>query len=261
MNSKMRSTLKWGGRALVALALILAIPISALAFPYPFFEHSGKFGHCVVYSDEEWFPGFDAVMRDVNMRLESVDLLPAGSENRIFLCRSQKRYSTLARISRVNPNVQGFNLSIFGNTFVSVPRVDYTRMVSGGLPRYGVREGDLAHVIAHEVIHDLCQNRIGFINYLRLPVWKREGYAEYGAVAGAIRRAGGPGLKERIPVLLNDCNWYGPEDYAKEYYRGELLVEYLSDIEGLTFEQIMSDDVVLNEAHERMMKWYGAGIR
>lgn len=252
--------LKWLGRALAVLVLILAVPISALAFPYPFFSHSEEFGHCVVYSDEEFAAGFDEVMKDVNKRLESVEVLPEGGANRVFLCRSQKLFSVFARLSRVNPNVQGFNLSLLGNTFVSVPRVDYVRATYGPYPPYGMREGDIAHVIAHEVIHDLSQNEIGFIMYYRLPVWKREGYAEYGAVASKIREDEGPGLRQRIPVLLNDGNWGGGRDPAREYYESELLVEYLIEIEGRTFEEIMSAEITRDDAHKKMMNWYEGGM-
>jgi hypothetical protein len=259
MNRRLRSVLKWSGRALTALILILAIPISALAFPYPFFDHSDQFGHCVVYSDEEFAAGFDEVMKDVNGRLEAVEILPGGGGNRVFLCRSQKLYSVFARLSRVNPNVQGFNLSFFGNTFVSIPRIDYTRATYGPYPPYGMREGSVAHVIAHEVTHDLSQNEVGFIKYLRLPMWKREGYAEYGAVAGKIREDEGPGLRERIPVLLDDYYWGSGRDPARVYYESELLVEYLIDIEGRTFEQIMSDEITHGAVYKGMMNWYEEG--
>ena len=256
MNTRLRSVLKWSGRALIALVLILAIPISAVAFPYPFFEHSENFGHCVVYSDAEFDAGFDEVMADVNRRLECVEVLPEGSSNRVFLCRSQKLYSMFARISRVHPNMQGFNLSILGNTFVSVPRVDYVRGAFHRGAPYNMREGDLAHVIAHEVAHDLSQNEIGFFKYLKLPLWKREGYAEYGAVTGAIREEGGPGLRERIGVLLDDSYWGGRKDPARVYYEGELLVEYLIEVEGRTFSQVMSRDVTFDTTYGDMMDWY-----
>jgi hypothetical protein len=256
MNTRLRSALKWSGRALIALVPILAIPISAVAFPYPFFEHSKEYGHCVVYSDGEFDAGFAEVMDDVNRRLECVEILPEGSANRVFLCRSQKLYSMFARISRVHPNMQGFNLSIFGNTFVSLPRVDYVRrMLHGGAP-YGMREGNLAHVIAHEVVHDLSQNEIGFNEYRRLPLWKREGYAEYGAIAGAVRREGGPDLRGRIGVLLDDSYWGGGRDPARVYYEAELLVEYLIEVEGRTFAQVMSEDVTFDETYGDMMDWY-----
>ena len=40
--------------------------------------------------------------------------------------------------------------------------------------------------IAHELIHNLTQNRIGWSTYRRLPRWEREGYAEYGSVISNI---------------------------------------------------------------------------
>jgi hypothetical protein len=259
MNKRTRTVLKWSGRALIALVLILAVPISALAFPYPFFEHSDSFGHCVVYTDEEFTPGFEEVMEDVNRRLESVEVLPENCSNRVFLCHSQELYSLFAKLSRVNPNVQGFNLSIFGNTFVSVPRVNYVRSVFGGGPPYNMREGSIAHVIAHEVTHDLSQNAMGFIKYYRLPLWKREGYAEYGAIIGALRENGGPELRERISELLDDRYWGGDQDPVRTYYESWLLVEYLIEVERRSFEEIMAEDTTFDETYGAMMDWYEEG--
>lgn len=259
MSSRLRTAMKWATRLFVALCLILAVPISALAFPYPLFDHQGKFDRCVVYSDGELDAEFAGVMKDVNRRLESVEVLPPDKANRVFLCRSQRLYSLFARLSLVNPKVQGFNLSLFGNTFVSVRRVEATRASSGGFPRYGVKEGDIAHVIAHEVIHDLSQDVIGYLKYYRLPMWKREGYAEYGAVISAIGDDAEAGLGRRIAFFMEDRDWRQGHDFAREYYRAELMVEYLIDVEGYAFEDIMADEISFDIAYTRMMAWYEKG--
>ena len=120
-----------------------------------------------------------------------------------------------------------------------------------------MREGDPAHVIAHEIVHDYAEDALGFLTYYRLPVWKREGYAEYGSTIAVIREDGAAGLADRIDFLLEDRNWY-PGDFAREYYRGAVLVEYLLDVEGYRFADIMDESVTLETARDAMLRWRSA---
>jgi hypothetical protein len=252
-----RTAARWFAGAVAALLLVLCIPITAVALPYPFFGHRTLQGSVALYSDGELGEGLAVVLADVNRRLECAEVLPAGKVNRVFLCQSRSLYEMFARLSLVNPNVQGFNLSVFGNTFVSLPQVERARAANCGVPRYSPREGSLAHVIAHEIAHDLTQNAVGFLRYRRLPVWKREGYAEYGAIIAAVREDPGAGLKDRVSILLDDGSWPQGHGGARMYYRAELMVEYLVEVEGYGFEDIMHEGVTFEGAYSGLMGWYG----
>jgi len=96
------------------------------------------------------------------------------------LCYDQRLFSAFATISLLKPDIQGFNLSIMGNTFVCIPKIQALKESHGNFPTYNVREGNIAHTIAHEIIHEYTMDAIGFNKYRKLPVWKSEGYAEYG---------------------------------------------------------------------------------
>jgi hypothetical protein len=256
MRKGLRTTVRWGFGGLLALCLLELLHLSAVAFPYPFFPHKTRFGCCTVYSDEPLDPSFAAVMEDVAARLESTELHSQDKANRVFYCRKQERFDLFARLSLVNPVVQGFNLSIVGNTFVSERRIRRLAAVGYQAAPYGVREGDRAHVIAHELIHDYHEDAVGFMTYYRLPRWKKEGYAEYGATAHAIRRDGTYDLASRIEILETDGYWRTGADFARDYYRAALVVEYLFDVEGQRFVDLMREEVTEDGAYERMTAWY-----
>lgn len=257
MRQRTRTVLRWSAGSVAAALLFLAVPISALALPYPLFGYKMQQGSCVVYSDAEFDEDFGEVLADVNRRLESVAVSPPAKINRVFLCRSQSLYATFARLSLVNPSAQGFNLSIFGNTFVSLPRVRRALAASWAVPRYSAREGDIAHVIAHEIVHDLSQDAVGYLKYRRLPMWKREGYAEYGAIITVVREDPEAGLEYRVSVLFDDSAWPTGSGPARVYYRAELLVEYLIEVEGYGFEDIMDDGMTFERAYSGLTRWYG----
>jgi hypothetical protein len=258
VNKTLRIVVRWGARVFLALVVLEVLHISALAFPYPLFSHKSRFGSCTVYSDAPLEPGFAEIMRDVNRRLEASELHGPEKRNRVFYCRKQKTYALLARLALVNPLAQGFNLSLLGNTFISEPRIDRVGASSSGFPPYGVREGNPAHVIAHEIVHDYTEDELGFWTYYRLPLWKREGYAEYGSTIAAVRADGTLSLGERIEILQDDRNWHPGVDFFREYYRGALLVEFLSEIRGYRFAEIMRHDVTLASTDAAMLRWYAA---
>jgi len=255
MRSALRRSLRWGLRILVALVLLATLHISALAFPYPLFPHRTESDCCTVYSDAELVSGLDEIMRDVDRRLLAVELHDTDKNNRVFYSTDQKRFTIVARMALVNPRVQGFNLSLLGTSYVSDERIRRLGASSGGFPPYGVRTGDPAHVIAHEIVHDYTSDALGILAYSRLAWWKREGYAEYGASIAAIRADGTASLADRIDLLLDDGKWWAAPEWVRESYRGALLVEYLTDIRGYRFAEIMSDRVTLDETQTAMLRW------
>lgn len=255
MSTTTRSVIKWSFRVAGAVTLVLAMWMAVAAFPQPLFPYKQKFGSCIVYSDEAFDGDFADVMTSVNMRLDALELHGPDKHPRVFVCHSPKLFAFYARLSFVNPAVQGYNISLFGNSFVSLPRIFAFRLATGGFPPYGAREGSIAHIIAHEILHEYGVDEIGFITYNRLPRWKREGYSEYGATIAAVRRDNSLGLPERLAILQNDANWRSGTDWFREHYRWALMVEYLSDIRGYRFADIVHDTVTYDDTYAALLAW------
>lgn len=255
-RNRHKAVLRWTFRTLLLAILLVMLWLSIPAFPYPFFTHRYQYEYCTVYSDSPLDSDFDDIISNFNKRLEASPLYDRDKNNRIFLSHSRKLFGFYTKVCLLNPSIQGFNLSILGNTFVSVPRVNDMFESTGGIPRYGIRDGDLSHVLAHELTHQYIEDEIGFIRTNRLPLWKLEGYTEYGAHIGFIREDSTATLENRIDGLLEIRYWNDPDGYARNVYKGELMVEYLSEIKGYSLSEIMDDSVTYEDTYDKLMEWY-----
>lgn len=255
MNRIPRILLKWALRITAAIAILFALQLTVLAFPQPFFSHSQEIGYCRIYSDDEITPQMVAIINDVNNRLDAVEIHIKSKTNRVFICHGRGLYGFFARLSMVTSMAQGYNLSIFGNSFVSMTRINQLRRASGGFPPYAICEGNPAHTIVHEIMHQYMVDTLGFLTNYRLPPMKREGYAEYGSSIKNIREDVVYTLPRRIDILLNDDYWFRGYDRVREHYRAGLIIEYLSEIRDYDFGEIMDDSLSLDSAYDEMIEW------
>ena len=157
----------------------------------------------------------------------------------------------------VTPLAQGFNLSAFGNSFISLQRITELARERGPQPKFSLWEESVAHIIAHELAHQYLVNRYGRGMWRNLSHWKQEGLPEYLANIAAIRADSTTSLAERIRVLYDDRVWSGARgrDWCRIHYEAELLVEYLHDVRGYSLEQIMDDSVSEQETLRNMAAW------
>ncbi len=140
----------------------------------------------------------------------------------------------------------------------------------------------MTNVLTHEVTHSLVFARLGLANTARLPMWKAEGYPEYIA-ATAARSQAGYTLRASVARLLEaDLTWlrdaqgnFAPlrydcigKSYLKNevgdfwhtcYYLSRVLVEYLLDKKGLSFDQLAQPSVNESEPLRELLGAYHAG--
>lgn len=161
---------------------------------------------------------------------------------------------------RLPPTAQGFNLSVFGNSYVSKTRVAALGARTGQAPKYSVWEGDPAHTIAHEIGHDYFAKRIGPGRWCKLPFWEQEGLPEYIANSGPVKSDKSLTLKRRIELLDDPLTLSATQDWhrhcwAKIHYEAWLLVEYLLEIKNLSLEQIIDDSLSKDAVIIDMRSW------
>jgi len=237
---------------LILVTVILAsLYISILAFPGVFFSHRITKGSLTFYSDMPFDSDLIKVTEQVRDRVAAIDIYDPELRLYIYLCDNEDLYSTYARLSLVPVSVPGFNLSIFRNSFISLPGLKRRFIRTGGQPLYSAVGGDPAQNIAHELVHNYFRARYGYFG-AKLPYWKSEGLAEYYASIGASKydSLGGLHLKiSQIPDL-------DLERQGLQYYQGSLIIEYLVEIKGLSYDEIASDEIVFDKSREWMMDWY-----
>lgn len=124
---------------------------------------------------------------------------------------------------------------------------------------------DLIKTIAHEAIHFYQMKKSGILNFNPInhpPQWKMEGYPEYVAYQKDIR-SGDYDIRDSINKLIE---FEKTGEYLFEtspgqfepfvYYKGRIMIEYLIDIKGLTYTEILNETVVDEKVIEEMTIWY-----
>ena len=255
MKRLVRKTLKWTLIVFSVFFVLFLMQITALAYPQPLFDHNVQYGSFVFYSDAPIDSGLDQSLREVEVRLVGTELYDHTITQHIFVCQKQSTYNIFRRLTFVPAHVPGFNISLLDNSFVSATLLNRRSQDNYAGITYSAIAGDIAQCISHELVHDYAVARSGFFANRGLPRWKTEGYAEYAASIALIRDDSTATLSSRIETLQSAFQDARPY----EYYRGHLVVEYLAEYEGYSYDEIMADDVTLDDAYRRMMLWHGKG--
>jgi hypothetical protein len=183
----MNKILKWSLNFLAVIVALVLIYIAVPAFPHLLFNYKITHKNFTFYSDQKFADDFADYMLEVEQRIEGLEVYDSTFSPDIFICSDESLYDFFAFWVMVNENSQAFNLSLLNNTFVNLTRVNNLRYYHDQRLRYTHLNGELSQVIAHELVHNLDCRFIGFGEYTDKPVWKREGYAEYGSTINFIK--------------------------------------------------------------------------
>jgi len=145
---------------------------------------------------------------------------------------------------------------LLGSAYVNKDFVEELGMKTRGQPKYMARGGSVVHVATHELMHGYINNTYGYFAARTLPVWKTEGYCEYGVNQFVAPRESGYSIPERIDIYLDDSQWNPTAEVHRSHYVWGLMMEYLINVKGLTFEQVMADSVINENVHQEMMDWH-----
>jgi hypothetical protein len=241
----------------IGIALVLfALQVIVLAYPQLLLSHSAQSGTVTIHYDGEMNPDMDRMAAEVDRRLSGCRFYNPTRSDDVYVFQDRSLYNFITRLAMVHPDTQGFNLSIFGNSYVCVPLVK-AKLEQGGIyTKYSVWEGSIVHTVAHEIGHQYWIDLIGRSIWTGLPHWKQEGFPEYVANIGAIHEDSLANLPSRIDNLNDDRLWDGYRRWDRVHYEAGLLVEFLLDVEGYTAEEIIADSVTREETLAAMKAWY-----
>ena len=289
MRATIRKTLKVAGWSFGALFTLLCIFVGLLAFPGFLFAHKLEQGNLAVYSDEELSGSIEPVLREINRRLATSEINDPSLTHRIFFGHDAAIFGALQK-ARLEIVYHTLGMKPAPNYNVSwPPHISHT--VTFDLPdaahdalRRSAWPGhfNMTHILTHEVTHTLVTAKLGLANIARLPMWKAEGYPEYVAMS-ASRSQPGYSLRASVTrILAADLAWlrnaqgdfepmrYGcaGKSYLKNenndfwhtcYYLSRVLVEYVLDKKGMTFDQLMQASVNESETLREILAAYHAG--
>jgi len=252
----MKKGLKVLRNIIVLFLIVESVHLLVLLFPQPFFRHGLSIRNVHFYSDKPLEERDLASFRTVFEQASLSPLFDSTQKHRIFICNSERTYSIYSRLAGRNSSSQGFNVEPTRNIFISRSFIETVRSQYGATFQYTLLEGSLNHIILHEMYHSLVTNQLGFLESRKLPSWKREGYAEYGASWAVKKSDLDFDLRRQIDLLYNQTE---VSPIRLHYLRSQLLIEYLIDVEGMTFRSIMDEEIDEGEALVRMIRWRKEG--
>lgn len=237
-------TLKLSG--LVAVLSIAALVI-LMAYSQPLFAFSVAAGRIEFWSDrpiEATAAG--AIAKDIQQRLEQGPLRLDNGPYRIFVANEAWRRRLIWNVV-ASPLAGGIAFYPVSGRNVFLSGADFQRgeLIAGdgtliGPPR------TLAYYGAHEITHVLTGERLGTIRYHSLPVWIREGLADY---VGMAPRQPFAALHKAVADRPNHLELWQAHGF---YTHFRLLVQYFIEVEGWTIEQLLDSTLSLDEATQRM---------
>jgi hypothetical protein len=230
-----------------------------------------------------------SILRSVESRLKTSPLYDPSLEQDIFFghdnvifrdiqrVRAELIYRTIGR--RPSPTYNASWPPYFSHivTF-RVPDVQHNRLLTSEWPN----GTDMTYTLTHEVAHSLVFARLGVSAVARLPMWKQEGYPDYVAAA-EIRSNPNYTVRASVERILRvDLSWLKDEhgkfaplrydcigksflriengDYWHTcYYISRVLMEYLLDVKGLKFDQVISPAISDTDTLNELMAAYNAG--
>jgi hypothetical protein len=255
MKNFFKFLLKWGIRIIIISILLFGGTVYFLYNPSFIFDYETKYKNFEIYSDVAIEKNIGSLLEQVKERVSEIEIYNPNYAPKIFLISDTDTYERIAFLSFQNKYSQAFNLTLLGNIFVNVPLVNKINLNHDPEFTYTLMEGKLDQVLAHQFIHAFIAERLGYIQQLRIPEWKVEGYCEYASTINEIKRKRGASIVKRAKALYNyDVSEVNTNSVF--YYRSHLLVEYLSEIHHISFDQLTELPADYDALTKEFSDWY-----
>ena len=286
----MRKVLKIGGMIVGSLIVLLASYLGILFYPGVLFANQIEYKNFIVYSQQNLRHGIEPILDDIEAALVTSEIYDSSLEHSIFLGHANAPFRAIQDVRWWLLSVTvGLSPALTYNT--STPPY-FSHVISFRIPDvennallHPERRTpiNMTHVLTHEVVHTLLTSRIGLERISRVPLWKKEGYGDYVAASTNILADPTYSLRDSVKRVLNqDLSWMQDDEgnftpmrngcqrlssieneagYAGFtcYYIGRVLLEYLFDFKGLSFEDVMSPDVRDTDTLNELIVAYEVG--
>lgn len=244
---------KWLGAIVAVIVALILLDIGILANPGPFFPENKQYESITVFSEKPIGQEIDSVMSEVFFQLNMVSIYDPDRKYNLCLCSTQKKFTFFARLTVRANRIMGF--SIQGSVYVNEDYISELGMKTGGQPKYLTREGSVVHVATHELMHGYINDAFGYFAARVVPEWKVEGYCEYGVNHFVAPRDSGYSIPERIDIYHDNSRWNPVAAVHRPHYVWGLMMEYLINVRGLNFKQVMADSIIYDNIYREMIDW------
>jgi hypothetical protein len=223
-----------GGAALFVLSALYFV---TLLRPQMFFSWARDGATIHVRSDEPVPESAARIISLAEARIRQSKLFDATRTYPVYVCNARWRWNYF---SGFDGRSRGFQTPLGRAVFLRPARWDANQLAG---PDGGDGPRPLDVYIAHEVTHMMVADHVGLIGERRLPVWLREGYAEYVARHDTFDYDA-----TRARLLAGD-EGLGTRD---RYWKYLVLVTHLLDREGRDVSAVLADPPDPDEVEARV---------
>lgn len=198
-----------------------------LVHPDPLFAHTLEHGALRAHADEPLPDAMEGTLARAEAHLRTSPLFDAARAHDLYFCQTGWRWSLF---SHWNQGAAAFALAPLSRVVFFRRASLATNEMIGPSGRVVRGERTLDYYVAHEVAHTLTADHLGWA-YHALPVWVREGYADYVARADtfdydAVRAQLIDGVHETDPA-------------SGHYLRYVLLVAHELDVAHVALDELL----------------------
>ncbi|MFM9840398.1 MAG: hypothetical protein ACKVOQ_19180 [Cyclobacteriaceae bacterium] len=247
-------------RTIASTVLTLVVLVSGLitlmVFPQSLFANKMEHKSFRVYSNsEEEVVGIEVILDNAYKLTEQCELHNPTYRFDIFLAQDNI-FNKIEELQGQGPIAR----ATAGNVTIKV-RLDISKNLA-----FGVRSKvNLTELLAHEMVHILQANKYGLVNFSPIkhpPLWKLEGYPEY--ISRQAMLIGKDYSLESEIKRYNDVAEKSTDGFIEivtdhfaplVYYKGRIMVEYLINVEGLTYDMILDDKRSESQVFNEMVEW------
>jgi len=228
---------RWLLRGGATLLVLSALYVATLLHPQMFFSWARDGASIHVHSDEPIPESAAEIISLAESRIRRSPLFDTTRTYPVYVCNARWRWNYF---SGFNGRSRGFQTPLGRAIFIR-PAHWATNQLAGPDGEDGPCALDM--YLAHEVTHMMVADHLGLIAARRLPVWLREGYAEYVARHDTFDYAA-----TRAHLIAGD------EGLAvhDRYWKYLLLVTYLLDREGLDVSTVLNAPPDSDEVEARV---------
>jgi len=238
--------------ALMIFCVLISGLITIVLFPQPLFANKLEYKKFKVYSDNIPDKSIEVVLNNAYNLVAQSELHDLNYQYDLFFSHDNI-YNRIEDLQGKGPAAR----ATAGNIVFKV-RVDFENNRAYG----PISKINLAEMLAHEMVHCLQANKLGLWNMNQFnhpPYWKLEGYPEY-ISRQAMLKAENYSLKNEINrfIELESKSTNGIVEVSEEhfmpsvYYKGRLMIEYLIDIKGMSYTEILRDDRTEDQVFQEM---------
>jgi hypothetical protein len=162
-------------RIALGLGVLVSAYLGLLVHPDPLFAHTLSGEVITAHADVPLPPAMEHTLAVAEARIRASPLFDASRHHDVYFCQDLWRWRL---VSGWNERAAGIALAPLGRAvFFRPAHLDADTMIgASGRPAGGERT--LGYYVAHEATHTMTADRLGVAMY-DLPVWVREGYADY----------------------------------------------------------------------------------